>query len=64
MTRRHEGIGLGLRLVAQAAEAMNGAVTVESEITEGSIFTLRFPLYKSDPRQEEDVLKGVFHVQV
>ena len=38
------GTGLGLALVKELTEAMNGTVTVESTLGEGSCFTLRLPL--------------------
>jgi signal transduction histidine kinase len=37
------GAGLGLALVRELIEAMNGMVEVESVVGEGSCFTLRFP---------------------
>lgn len=37
------GAGLGLPLVKELTEAMGGSVEVESEVGQGSCFTLRFP---------------------
>lgn len=37
------GAGLGLALVRELAEAMNGSVSAESEPGSGSRFTLRLP---------------------
>ncbi len=42
-TRNSEGSGLGLTLVKQLTEAMDGKVAVESKINEGSSFTIQFP---------------------
>lgn len=39
----HTGAGLGLALVRELAEVMNGSVTAESEPGSGSCFTLRLP---------------------
>lgn len=39
----HAGAGLGLTLVRELTEAMNGSVSVESEPGSGSRFTLRLP---------------------
>jgi PAS domain S-box-containing protein len=43
-TREFEGTGLGLAVVQQAMEQMNGTVTVETEKGEGSRFIVRLPL--------------------
>lgn len=38
-TRRHGGLGLGLALARRIADAMQGAITVDSQVGLGSIFT-------------------------
>ncbi|WAK74212.1 ATP-binding protein [Arthrospira sp. PCC 9108] len=43
-TRRYEGTGLGLSISKRFCELMGGAITVASEIGEGSTFTAYFPL--------------------
>lgn len=43
MTRRHDGIGLGLYIVRQLLKALGGTVTVESEVGRGSIFHVWIP---------------------
>lgn len=39
----HEGMGLGLAIVRQIVEALNGSIEVESDVGNGSCFTVRLP---------------------
>ena len=41
--RRHGGMGLGLSLVKEIAETYGGSVSVESQVGEGSTFTVLLP---------------------
>ena len=43
LSRQHEGTGLGLALVRRLAELHGGSVTVESELGQGSRFTIALP---------------------
>jgi signal transduction histidine kinase len=43
-TRQHGGFGLGLSIVKQLVELMDGIITVKSEIDKGSTFTVTLPL--------------------
>jgi two-component system phosphate regulon sensor histidine kinase PhoR len=44
LTRTVKGSGLGLTLVKQIVEAHHGKIEVESEVGNGSTFTVRIPL--------------------
>jgi two-component system capsular synthesis sensor histidine kinase RcsC len=44
ISRRFGGTGLGLALCARLTDAMGGTIAVRSELSEGSIFTVRVPL--------------------
>jgi protein-histidine pros-kinase len=41
--RRHEGTGLGLALTKRLVELHGGSLKVESQLGEGSVFSVRFP---------------------
>ena len=43
-TRKHNGLGLGLSIVQQIVQAMNGTVTLKSEVGQGSTFTVTLPM--------------------
>lgn len=44
MGRSYEGTGLGLTLAKKYIELMNGSITVESQLSLGTTFTIYFPL--------------------
>jgi signal transduction histidine kinase len=57
LSNPHEGVGLGLAISHDLAQAMGGRVTVASTLGEGSTFTLELPL--ADPgAPERDSLAG------
>jgi signal transduction histidine kinase/ActR/RegA family two-component response regulator len=48
-TRSHGGLGLGLSIAKELAAAMGGSMHLESELGQGSIFTLLLPFKLADP---------------
>lgn len=54
LTRRIEGSGLGLAISRDLARAMQGDLTVKSEVGKGSTFTLWLPATKPDSKPDDD----------
>jgi signal transduction histidine kinase len=52
------GVGLGLYLVKRMMEAMGGGVSVSSKLSQGSIFTLHFPLFDSAEPHHPSAVKA------
>lgn len=48
-TYESQGSGVGLALVKELVEFMNGSISVESELGKGSTFFLRFPIQNDAP---------------
>jgi signal transduction histidine kinase len=53
--RKHKGLGVGLSLVKEIAEAMGGNVDVQSELNVGTTMTVRLPLVfvKADGQEND-----------
>ncbi|WP_372530138.1 ATP-binding protein [Ekhidna sp.] len=53
-TRRQEGTGIGLSLVKELTELMNGEIFVESDVGLGTTFTLKLPVDKVSIVENEE----------
>jgi signal transduction histidine kinase len=49
-SKRHAGTGLGLSIVKGLVQQLGGAVSVDSQVGEGSCFTVRLPAVPQRPR--------------
>lgn len=45
LTRGHEGLGLGLAITRMLVTATHGRIEVDSEVGQGSTFTISYPVY-------------------
>lgn len=62
-TREIGGTGLGLYLVKQRVEAMNGRIWVESEVGKGSQFIMLFPRISRNEYEQRNFLNNNVHRQ-
>lgn len=53
-TTRHEAVGLGLFVTKQIVHRYGGAIRVESQEGEGSLFLIQLPCVKGVPRRTEE----------
>ena len=52
-TRKFQGAGIGLALVRSLSEAMGGSVKVESNLGQGTIFTIELPTEPATPQEAQ-----------
>lgn len=53
ITRKHGGTGLGLSIVKQLTELMNGTITIDSELGEGTTFSVSIPFHEATEKEKE-----------
>ena len=53
-TSQYQGTGLGLAIVDQVISHHNGNIRVESQLGQGSCFTVEIPIYEGPNRGESD----------
>ncbi len=58
-SRKHEGTGLGLALVARLVELHGGSITVESQIGVGSRFTISLPSTQDKAEPDKNVAENL-----
>jgi signal transduction histidine kinase/ActR/RegA family two-component response regulator len=57
-TRKYGGTGLGLPISRRFAQMMGGDISVSSQVSKGSIFTVRVPAKVKDRKRTTDVPEG------
>jgi len=53
LTKKYKGSGLGLSIVKNFIQLLNGTITVESELNQGSVFSMLIPLKKCNMNESK-----------
>nr|MBI1228477.1 response regulator [Cytophagales bacterium] len=61
-TRSYEGTGIGLSLVKELSDLMDGQVSVRSTVGRGSVFFVELPLKRVDPLAVDPISAGHHHI--
>jgi signal transduction histidine kinase len=64
LSRQAEGTGIGLSIVKTLVEGMKGTITVESEINQGSIFTVTLPVMKLKQMEPQKDISGSIDTRI
>ncbi|MDR9826122.1 LuxQ periplasmic sensor domain-containing protein [Vibrio sp. FNV 38] len=64
MTRQHGGSGLGLAIVRSLVELLGGSINVESQVNQGTTFTLSLPIKVQSRRENNRALPHLQHSQI
>ena len=64
LARKYQGTGLGLAMIKLLSELHGGTLSVESEVGNGSRFTVWLPLRPSDEKTQDDLVAVVGQVDL
>jgi Osmosensitive K+ channel histidine kinase len=62
-TRHHSGAGLGLYVVKSFVDVLGGTVAVQSQVKEGTTFTVRIPVGETTAFSDDHIRSGETHIE-